>query len=285
MKSIIAGIPFSFKEHLGGGTTPVNDAPLFLRATVNSLLGVADEICIFYRYDEDLALATSRGAFPDHVRFVHLERELTSHNITCMTSQQLRDIAIEKGYKYVYYTNADQILHARNIDYLLSLLDEHISIHPQRLEQIPSYGDEREICINRRINRFGTPSDCVIEFSDSVFKVRDNPYAFANVLISNERVQYLDWEKFYLCCNIDEAYAGAYLCTIEKMKKADFNETQTKPMEAGDGTVMHNPPDMIVLKTVDKLEFFVEHLSVYRWNIEQLGYPVNQVMFLLDEWN
>lgn len=262
LSKILAATYHSFsKERLGtGGTTKKEECELFLRLTVESLVDKVDKVLLFYAFDEDLDYTRSVA---NKVEYVKLNKPLSHTNLTCLSSVQLREIAIERGYEYVYLTDSDQVLHTKNIQRWLPYLDEFVSLHPHRLDQV-AIADDREVDINNRIVRFNTPKDSIIEF-DSVMKFGDNPYVFSNTMSDQKLTPYK--KHFYICDTIHEAYGSAYLATTKNLLGCDFNAHDGAEMEHGNGRALFHRPDAKALKTMKRKDFFVEHLSGYRYNM------------------
>jgi hypothetical protein len=207
--------------------------------------------------------------------------------------------------RFVYYTEADQLLYAKDIYGLLDVLevDRDAYIVPQRFCQIPN-----EV-IDRRRSRYRDRNEDddsrYVEF-DGIDKEGDNKYCiecapwalateettqinmgrkwiYATAPYDEERY---DWfynkywntafnDRLYNNVINDEAYGGAYLCHMDLFKKVMFQDSDWQPTEHTAGHDLLATNNSVCLKTIDYYDFHIDHLS---------GYDFNKKL-LRDDWN
>ena len=207
--------------------------------------------------------------------------------------------------KFVYYTEADQLLYAKDIHRILDTLelDKNAYIVPQRFCQIPN-----EVIPRRRArykDRNEDDDSRYVEF-DGVDKEGDNKYCIECApwaLSTNESRKWAqtckwafmpgsyneeryDWfynkygnqsynSHLYSNSINDEAYGAAYLCRMELFKRVNFRDSAWQPTEHTAGHDLLATDGALCLKTIDYYDFHIDHLS---------GYDFNKKLFR-DDWN
>ena len=200
---------------------------------------------------------------------------------------------------YVYFTEADQIIYAKDWNNVYDTIDNDKNIYlvPQRFEQIPNE------LIQARIDKYSdTTEGRFVEF-DGVCRENNNKYVVANEPVSpvqevmrtqgtekvlaNQIYNYDD--HFYVCPSpqtnyIDapeygQAYGAAYLCHRDFFNRVNFIDArfefikngkafhiEYQPTETTAGHDLLRTNEAICLKSRDFFYFHVDHLSGYEWN-------------------
>jgi len=201
--------------------------------------------------------------------------------------------------EYVYFTEADQIVYAKDWNNVYDTIDNDKNIYlvPQRFEQIPNE------LIQARIDKYtDTTEGRFVEF-DGVCRENNNKYVVANEpvgpvqevmrtqgtekILANQVYNYDD--NFYVCPSpqtnyIDapeygQAYGAAYLCHRDLFNRVNFIDArfefikngksfhiEYQPTETTAGHDLLRTEDAICLKSRDFFYFHVDHLSGYEWN-------------------
>ena len=201
--------------------------------------------------------------------------------------------------EYVYFTEADQIVYAKDWNNVYDTIDNDKNIYlvPQRFEQIPNE------LIQARIDKYtDTTEGRFVEF-DGVCRENNNKYVVANEpvgpvqevmrtqgtekILANQVYNYDD--NFYVCPSpqtnyIDapeygQAYGAAYLCHRDLFNRVNFIDArfefikngksfhiEYQPTETTAGHDLLRTEDTICLKSRDFFYFHVDHLSGYEWN-------------------
>ena len=201
--------------------------------------------------------------------------------------------------EYVYFTEADQIVYAKDWNNVYDTIDNDKNIYlvPQRFEQIPNE------LIQARIDKYtDTTEGRFVEF-DGVCRENNNKYVVANEpvgpvqevmrtqgtekILANQIYNYDD--NFYVCPSpqtnyIDapeygQAYGAAYLCHRDLFNRVNFIDArfefikngksfhiEYQPTETTAGHDLLRTEDAICLKSRDFFYFHVDHLSGYEWN-------------------
>tara|TARA_R110000765_G_scaffold193794_1_gene299387 strand:+ start:922 stop:1833 length:912 start_codon:yes stop_codon:yes gene_type:complete len=201
--------------------------------------------------------------------------------------------------EYVYFTEADQIVYAKDWNNVYNTIDNDKNIYlvPQRFEQIPNE------LIQARIDKYtDTTEGRFVEF-DGVCRENNNKYVVANEPVgpifeamrtngtekipANQVYNYDD--HFYVCPSpqtnyIDapeygQAYGAAYLCHRDLFNRVKFIDArfefikngksfhiEYQPTETTAGHDLLRTEDAICLKSRDFFYFHVDHLSGYEWN-------------------
>ena len=200
---------------------------------------------------------------------------------------------------YVYFTEADQIIYAKDWNNVYDTIDNDKNIYlvPQRFEQIPNE------LIQARIDKYSdTTEGRFVEF-DGVCRENNNKYVVANEpvgsvqelmrtkgtekVLANQIYNYDD--HFYVCPSpqtnyIDapeygQAYGAAYLCHRDFFNRVNFIDArfefikngksfhiEYQPTETTAGHDLLRTNEAICLKSRDFFYFHVDHLSGYEWN-------------------
>ena len=201
--------------------------------------------------------------------------------------------------EYVYFTEADQIVYAKDWNNVYDTIDNDKNIYlvPQRFEQIPND------LIQARIDKYtDTTEGRFVEF-DGVCRENNNKYVVANEpvgpvqevmrtqgtekILANQIYNYDD--NFYVCPSpqtnyIDapeygQAYGAAYLCHRDLFNRVNFIDArfefikngksfhiEYQPTETTAGHDLLRTNEAICLKSRDFFYFHVDHLSGYEWN-------------------
>ena len=201
--------------------------------------------------------------------------------------------------EYVYFTEADQIVYAKDWNNVYDTIDNDKNIYlvPQRFEQIPND------LIQARIDKYtDTTEGRFVEF-DGVCRENNNKYVVANEpvgpvqevmrtqgtekILANQIYNYDD--NFYVCPSpqtnyIDapeygQAYGAAYLCHRDLFNRVNFIDArfefikngksfhiEYQPTETTAGHDLLRTNESICLKSRDFFYFHVDHLSGYEWN-------------------
>ena len=205
---------------------------------------------------------------------------------------------------YMYYTEADQLLYAKDIYRILDTIeiDKNVYVVPQRFCQIPNEVIERRRA--RYKDRNEDDDSRYVEF-DGIDKEDDNkyciecaPWALATEETINANMsrkwsfmpgydeERYDWfynkywnpafnDHLYTNSINDEAYGGAYLCHMDLFKKVTFKDSDWQPTEHTAGHDLLATYNSMCLKTIDYYDFHIDHLS---------GYDFNKKLFR-DDWN
>ena len=200
---------------------------------------------------------------------------------------------------YVYFTEADQIIYAKDWNNVYDTIDNDKNIYlvPQRFEQIPNE------LIQARIDKYSdTTEGRFVEF-DGVCRENNNKYVVANEpvgpvqevmrtqgtekIFANQIYNYDD--HFYVCpCpqtnyidapEYGQAYGAAYLCHRDFFNRVNFIDArfefikngkafhiEYQPTETTAGHDLLRTNEAICLKSRDFFYFHVDHLSGYEWN-------------------
>ena len=202
--------------------------------------------------------------------------------------------------EYVYFTESDQILYARDWDNLYNTIDNDKNIYlvPQRFEQIP------HAAIPPRIEKYAdTTEGRFVEF-EGALREDNNKYVVANEPVSPsyeaERIggqkeilqvnqTYNYDENFYVnpapatdwidAPEYGQAYGAAFLCHRDLFNRVNFIDARFmikkdgkeypfdyQPTETTAGHDLLRTENSICLKSRDFFYFHVDHLSGYEFN-------------------
>ena len=202
--------------------------------------------------------------------------------------------------EYVYFTEADQLIYAKDWNNIYSTIDndKNIYIVPQRFEQIP------HASIASRIEKYADTTEGRFVDFDGVLKEDNNRYVVANEPVGSVQEmmgsdgpvevtinQVYDYdEHFYVCPSpysdyIDapeygQAYGAAFLCHRDLFNRVTFINARFmikgkdgkefpfdyQPTETTAGHDLLRTKDSICLKSKDFFYFHVDHLSGYEFN-------------------
>jgi hypothetical protein len=200
---------------------------------------------------------------------------------------------------YVYFTEADQIIYAKDWNNVYDIIDNDKNIYlvPQRFEQIPNE------LIQARIDKYTDTTEGRFVDFDGICRENNNKYVVANEPVgpifeamrtngtekipANQVYNYDD--HFYVCPppqtnyidapEYGQAYGAAYLCHRDLFNKVNFIDArfdfvadgksfhiEYQPTETTAGHDLLRTEDAICLKSRDFFYFHVDHLSGYEWN-------------------
>jgi len=171
--------------------------------------------------------------------------------------------------KYVYYTEMDQIVYAKDIEGMKKIMDDDFGVYfsPQRFEQIPKKN------IDKRKEKFSVDDERFVEFT-GIFRDDKNPYVVANDPVNIEDYD----ENYYVNLAPEEelefydskcyagAYGAAYLCSTKLFLSAKFEAIDYQPTEQIGGHCLFRTKNSKCLKSKDLFHFHVDHLSGYEFN-------------------
>ena len=204
--------------------------------------------------------------------------------------------------EYVYFTEADQLIYAKDWNNIYNTIDndKNIYIVPQRFEQIP------HAAIVSRIEKYADTTEARFVDFDGVLKEDNNRYVVANEPVgptykshligrTSEEVfpvnQIYDYDDYFYVnpppSNImvdapeyGQAYGAAFLCHRELFNRVTFINARFmikgkdgkefpfdyQPTETTAGHDLLRTKDSICLKSKDFFYFHVDHLSGYEFN-------------------
>lgn len=197
--------------NLGPGHTDIRLR--YLSRTIDSVTFV-NNVYVFVRSDED----------QDAV--MKLNKKIVLIKVTSMplylpaTALEYIQKNHHNGVQYYYYTESDQVVHFKNLSWLLSVCDDNNYIAPHRWEEI----------------RDGKIYDPIMRFKDKNFFV-------------NNTSPFHEWGKpplyeqvgeFVKCNDAGKAYAGAYLCSSSLLLKIKFSRSGYLSLEHSSGFDVFN---------------------------------------------
>ena len=183
--------------------------------------------------------------------------------------QEAYDDNDKNNVKYVYYTEMDQILYAKDLDGVKKIIDKDYSVYfsPQRFEQIPKEN------VTKRKEKFSVGDERFVDFV-GMFRENDNPY-----VVANEPFDIKDYdENYYVNLHTEDglynydseyyagAYGAAYFCSSKLFLETEFLAIDYQPTEQIGGHCLFRTKNSKCLKSKDLFHFHVDHLSGYEFN-------------------
>ena len=305
MKKFLAITPYFGGVSSAPRQTELDNVLRYFAQTYESLKPHMTKLIVSVYNDLDYETVKGFSLNPD-VRVVQL-RDIDPIFLPANTVRLIQQEGFDE--EYIYFTEADQILYAKDWDNLYKTIDanKNVYIVPQRFEQIPNEN------IQQRIDKYhDTTAHRFIEF-DGVLKENNNKYVVANEPVSRESYvhrrgteeekviveQIHDYdEHFYVCPPANnswvdspeygQAYGAAYLCHRDLFMKVRFIDARFKlihrgpngqrmeevvqyqPTETTAGHDLLRTPNSVCLKSKNFFYFHVDHLSGYDGN-KKLG--------------
>tara|TARA_R110000744_G_scaffold9052_5_gene29463 strand:+ start:4208 stop:5131 length:924 start_codon:yes stop_codon:yes gene_type:complete len=262
--------------------------------TYNNLTDKSSQFIVSVANDKDYSDITNLG-FDVEVLYIKDINPIFLPANTCREIQK-RNITQE----YVWYTEADQLLYCKDIDFVLDMINENhnVCVMPQRFCQIPNeiiqrrrerYKDRNEDHISRYpefdgIDKENNNKYCIecapwsLATSMSMFANTSKVSSFSGTWDVDKYKWFFDNYgndayngRYYINVINDESYGAAYLCHRDLFNKVSYVDSQWQPTEHTGGHDILAQPDSICIKSVDYKEFFIDHLSGYDFNKKLLG--------------
>jgi hypothetical protein len=258
VRKILTIIPYFGGISAAPRQTELNNVEKYFKLCYESVLPFSSNIVVSVANDADFETVKNFGYELDIYKFTNIDPIFNPANLNRAAQQ------IELDHDFVYFTESDQIVYYRDLNYLLDTIEENKNLYivPQRLEQIPAGK------IEDRIMRFGTKKDRFVEFN-GVLRKDNNPYVIANDPVGDE-VEYNNDDMFYQNFNESSAYGAAFLCHKELFQRVKFHDSFYQPTETSAGHDILNTAGAICLKSYNPWEFNTDHLSGWEFNTKTL---------------
>tara|TARA_Y100000296_G_C5158532_1_gene250519 strand:+ start:944 stop:1855 length:912 start_codon:yes stop_codon:yes gene_type:complete len=300
MKKFLAITPYFGGVSSAPRQTELDNVLRYFEHTYNSLKPLMTRLIVGVYNDADYQVLKPLQLNSD-IEVVKVDKEDGSEINPVFLPANLVRFIQKKGFdeEYVYFTESDQIVYARDWDNLYATIDKdkNIYIVPQRFEQIPNE------LIQARIEKYEDTTEGRFVDFEGVFRENNNKYVVANEPVGpifeamrthgTETIhanQVYDYDEYFYVCpdpktnfidapEYGQAYGAAYLCHKDLFDRVKFIDAQFEfmregrpffieyqPTETTAGHDLLRTEDTICLKSRDFFYFHVDHLSGYEFN-------------------
>ena len=294
MKKFLAMTPYFGGISSAPRQTELDNVSRYFEKMYESIKPYMTKLVVAVSSDRDYEAVEPFGRYPDqHVEIMHIkgiDPIFLPANMARIV--QSWDISEE----YIYFTEADQVFYAKDIDNLFKTIDNNPNVYlvPQRFEQIPlesyrlrklafpSTTDERFVEFNGQLrednNKYVVANEPVTVDVDvggreieGIEKIYDyDEYFYVNPVPS---IDAIDAPEYF------QAYGGSWLCHHNFFKGVEFIDSKYSVFQDGrEGVIEFQPtettaghdllrtPNSLCLKSKDLFYFHVDHLSGYEFN-------------------